>query len=273
MKRVVNLLTLKKTAALTIIIISTLSLAISLLIIIQAWRVKSTLTEKTVQGLTIVADTLSTTDQGLELVNDTLNNASSSISALADSTQTLTKNISNTTTTVSSFSSLFAIDIPDTIVNTQIAITSAQSTAVVIDGIMYTLDKIPGIGIDYNPEESLGSTLGSISESLASLPESLKDIGDDLKDTNASLITLQTDLTSTYINILAVNQNLNDAQNVVAQYQEKLDQFQSWADYGLLQAPNWIRLMVIGVTFMVVWIMVAQFSLLIQGVNLLKSTR
>lgn len=261
----------KKIASILMILISAFSLVACLFIIIQLWRAHDTLTDQLVDGLTLTNEMLETTDQGLILVNITLNNASSSINALAETTLTMGENISNTSSTLNAFSLLFVNDISYTIINTQTALEAAQTSAAVIDGVLTGLASIPLIGLDYNPERSLSVSLGSVAESLDPLSSSIEEIGSDLNTTSTSLETLRTDIEGMATYIYNIGQNLEDSREVVRQYQEQIDQLQSWMEQGILRAPSWVRFFILGVDFLIAWIMVSQVGLLLQGWTLYKS--
>jgi uncharacterized protein YoxC len=261
----------KKIIAVLMILVSIISLAASLFLIVQLWNNKAVLTEKLVGGLTSVSDTLTTTGEGLVVVDDTLGNISISISSLADTTLTLADNVNKTSTTIDSFSTLFTEEIPATITNTQTAIISAQTSAAVIDGVLTGLSNVPLIGLDYSPEESLSNALGEVAASLDALPRSIKGIGDDLDSTGTSLLTLQTDIQGISGNVSTISQNLDDAQDVVVKYQKQLDQLQTTVTQSIDQAPNWIKLAVWALTFFFVWMMVAQAGLLAQGIHLVTA--
>jgi archaellum component FlaC len=261
----------KKVAAIVMIIISTLSLVFSLILIFQIWKGRDAVTEKLVDGLTAVSNTLATTQEGLALVSDTLGNASTSIEGLANTTLTLADNVDKTSTTIESFSTLFTEEIPTTVSNTQAAILAAQTSAGVIDGVLTGLSNIPLIGLNYNPEKSLSTTLGLVAENLNPLPESIKGIGDDLSATSTSLTDLENDILGISANVDTISQNFLDAQEVVTQYQEQINQLQASLDRGIEQAPTWVSLAAWGMTFVIFWLMVAQAGLLMQGFQLVKS--
>lgn len=261
----------KKIIAILMILVSLISLAISLFLVFQLWKNQSMLSEKLVDGLTAASGTLTTTGEGLTVVNDTLSNASKSISALSDTTLTLADNVDKTGTTIDSFSTLFSEEIPTTITNTQAAIISAQTSAAVIDGVLTGLSGVPLIGLEYNPEQSLSASLGQVATSLDPLPSAIKGIGDDLGATGTSLDTLKTDIEGISGDVSAISKNLVDAQDVVSQYQKQIDQLIETIDQTVDQAPTYIRYAVLALTFVLVWLMVAQAGLLAQGFHLLTS--
>jgi septal ring factor EnvC (AmiA/AmiB activator) len=252
------------------IIVSILSLVISLFLIFQMWKSKDAVTERLVSALTAVSETLATTEEGLVVVNDTLGNASTSINALSGTTLTLADNVDKTSTTIDSFSTLFTEQIPQTISNTQTAIVSAQTSAAVIDGVLVGLSAVPLVGLDYDPETSLSTSLGVVAESLNPLPGSIKGIGDDLSATSTSLTTLESDIQNISTNVATISENLLEAQDVVKQYQKQINQLQATIEQSIEQLPGWINIAVWGLTFTIFWLMVAQAGLLAQGYQLIK---
>lgn len=263
--------TFKKIVAVLMILISIVSLAISLFMAVQLWKNKPVIAEKVVNGLTTASATLETTAEGLVVVNDTLGNASTSINTLADTTLTLADNVNKTSTTIDSFTVLFTEDIPATVTNTQAAILASQQSAAVIDGVLLGLSSVPLIGIEYDPQASLSISLGAIADTLEPLPGSIQGIGDDLDATGTSLVTLETDIQNISANVLEISKNLDDAQAIVEQYQEQIDQLRTTLQVSLDQAPNWINLAVWSLTFVLIWLVAAQLGLLVQGIHLVTS--
>jgi uncharacterized phage infection (PIP) family protein YhgE len=257
----------RKIIAVLMILFSIISLAVSAFFAVKLWTSQATLSEKLVDNLTQISETLTTTDRGLVVVNETLDNISGSVGTLSDTTLTLADNVNKTSSTIDSFGSLFNEDIPTTITNTQEAIFSAQLSAAVIDGLLSGLSNVPLIGLDYNPEESLSSALGDVADSLDPLPASIKGIGDDLDSMGSSMLTLQTDIQVISEDISTISKNLEDAQGVVTQYQAQIDQLESGVSSAIEQAPNWVKFMVWAVTFLLLWLMVAQVGLLVQGIR------
>lgn len=262
---------LKKIIAGLMILISIISLAISLFIIVQLWKNHASFTEKVVSTLTSTSQTLETTAEGLVLVNNTLGDASTSIKALSDTTLILATNVDNTSTTIDSFSVLFNEEIPTTITNTQTAIITAQTSAAVIDGVLIGLSNVPLIGIEYDPAESLSVSLGKVAASLEPLPKSIRGISDDLDAASTSLLALKDDLQGLSIDVLNLSLKLDNAQDIVEQYQGQLEKLQTTVNNGIDQAPNWIKMGVWGLTFLIIWLIVAQLGLLAQGIYLMTS--
>lgn len=261
----------RKIIAVLMILFSIVSLAVSLFFIVKLWDNRAEMTEKLVNNLTKFSETLITTDKGLVVVDETLDNVSVSVGTLADTTLTLADSVNKTSATIDSFGTLFIEDIPTTITNTQEAILSAQVSAAVIDGVLTGLSNVPLIGLDYDPQESLSSALGVVADSLDPLPQSIKGIGDDLDSMGTSMLTLQTDIQVISEDVTTISKNLEDAQIVVAQYQEQIDEIEISVNKGIEQLPNWVKYTVWALTFLLVWMMVAQVGLLTQGIHLINS--
>lgn len=261
----------RKVVAVLMILVSIISLAVSLFLIVKIWSNQAMWKEKAVENLTNFSTSIATTDEALVVINETLGNVSLSVSALSDTTLTLADNINQTSTTIDSFGTLFTEDIPTTITNTQQAIMSAQISAAVIDGVLTGLSNVPLIGLDYDPEQSLSSALGSVADSMNPLPRSIKGIGDDLESAGDSLLSLQTDVQIISEDISNISENLDDAQLVIIQYQKQIDQLEITLTDSIDRAPEWINYAVWAVTLLLVWMMVAQAGLLAQGIHIINS--
>jgi hypothetical protein len=178
---------LNKVLAISIILLTAIGILLSLFLVIQTWRLRMPVTERL---QTIASQTnaiLGTTEQGLEIIGEIVTNVYTSTTSLESSTTSLAQTSRDSSQFIGSIGSFLGEGLVNTITNTQIAINSAQSSAVVIDNILTAMSNIPFIGIDYNPTRPLNVALGEVSTSLDPLQGNLLGFETNLKTTQTSL--------------------------------------------------------------------------------------
>lgn len=262
---------IKKLGGAVLVFVSVASLLFSLYCLVQVWKLKEPLTEKLQAGLTLAGDTLKTTDEGLVIVEDALTNVSTSISSLETSTVAVAQSLHDSTLVLDSFSTLFGEDLPQVITNTQSSLANAQVSAGTIDGVLYTLSSVPFIGVKYEPATSLGASLNQVSVSLGAITPSLAEIRTGLNTANANLLGLEEQVISVSQDVSLISENLEEAQDVVDQYQTQLTTARGMVRDGQKALPNTMQTAAWLLTFAILWLAISQAGMLIQGVELLMT--
>jgi hypothetical protein len=138
------------------------------------WQVRAVMVANLENTLGLLEDTIKATGNALNVAEDSLGAATSSVDALATTIRTTGKSVKDTLPMIESLTKLTSEDLPATIETTQKALTSAQSSARVIDSTLGLLTTIPLLPLEpYDPQVPLGDSLGSVAKSLEPLPKSL----------------------------------------------------------------------------------------------------
>jgi uncharacterized coiled-coil protein SlyX len=242
---------------------------ISLFFLVQIWRLRQPVTDWVVTNLDLLYTTCSTTENGLMVIESTVANFSDTTTALETTTIAAAQSLHDTGLLVDTLSTLVGEELPTTITNTQTALSSAQTSAVVIENVLYGLASIPLIGINYSPEVPLSQALGQVSASLDALPGSLEDIQGDLDNTHTDLSLLEENLITINQNIQVINDNLTLAQGVIDDFQVQVRQLKTRLDNSRNSAPDWTRTGALILTIVVLWQGFSQASILVQGIDML----
>ncbi len=263
--------TLKRLTGVIMVLLAVASLLLSLYCLVQVWRLRQPLTEKALSAFDLVSTTLDTTEQGLTVVEGTLDNISLNVATLESATLGMAQSVHDAGLTVDSVALLVGEDLPSAITNTQNALSSAQTSALVIDNVLTALSRVPLIGIDYAPEIPLNLALSNIAVSLSGVPGALKNIEQNMVITGDNLVTLETQVTDISQKVKLINDNLTQAKSVVDQYQEEIAQFQELATSGRQSAPTWVTTAARFLTFLLIWLGISQLGLLVQGLQMFKA--
>ena len=252
--------------SLLLMIFASVFLLFDLYGLVQVWRLRPEVTTSLLTGLDTIDSTLKTTSAGLVTLDSALDNAKNMVNTLDNTTQALAGTLRDTRLMVAPITTLFSLDLPNTISSTQTSLASAQSSALLIDNIMTALTNIPLLSLgQYKPSIPLNVALGEVSSSLDNLSPSFSTIERSLKKTDLDLISLQVEITVIGDDIAQFKQNLVDAQEIVTQYQLLVESFQKQSETAHKVIPGWVNIATWVVTMILIWLGVTQVSVFLQG--------
>ena len=203
-------------------------------------------------ALLVLDSTLESSIENLDIIYTTLDN--------------LDTTFDNISVSLESSADLIGGDLRLTIIDTQVALSSAAVSAGIVDNTLRFLAAIPLIGADYRPEVPLSTSLENVSESLTDIPDAFTDFEQYISETAESMTLLQTDLSNLAGNINNYENDLEDARTVISEYvliiidlREKLSGFQN-------DIPNIMFLISFLITGGFFLLGVAQITTLRQGI-------
>ena len=253
-----------------IIWVTAIGLLLSIFFLIQIWRLRQPVTDKLRSAVNQTSDILQTTGDGLDLISQVIKNVYTSTLYLDDTTNALAQTIQSTSLFIDSAGSFVGEDLINTITNTQRTLDTAQASALVIDNILTTLSRVPLIGINYNPSLPLNTALGEVSKSLDPLQESLKGFQSNLGSTRTDMQEFKDQLLILDQNISAINKNLASSQAVIDDYRTQVSILTSWADDARTSLPVWVKTIFWILTIIILWLVLIQVGILLQGISLLS---
>jgi hypothetical protein len=258
-----------KALAILMVCVTTIGLLLTLFFLIQIWRYRQPVTDIFQSGLNQTSAILQTTGEGLGVIDQAINNVYSITLYLDDTTNAVAQTLQSTSLFIDSAGSFVGEDLINTITNTQSALDSAQASAVVIDNILTTLSQIPLIGINYRPSLPLNLALGQVSSSLDPLQGTLKSFQTNLETTQTNMEDFKTQILNLDQNIIAINKNLSSSQAVIVSYRSQVTSLQLWIDKAIISLPKWVNSISWILTIIILWLVMIQISILLQGINLL----
>jgi len=247
----------------SLVLLASASLLITLFAIIQVWRVRQPATATLQSGLEVISTTLQTTADVLNIADQSLETVYSSTVALENAVTTLAKAIDETTPLVNALTLLMRDDLPGAISSARLSLNAAQEGAKIIDAVLRVLTTFNPQA--YNPDVPLHTALGQVSDSLKGLPQSLSAMESSLSATQSNLSTMKDQINQIARNLHAINANLSHTQQVISHYQDTIATLQTRLAYIQVRLPFWVNLTAWGITFVLVWLGVAQIGLLLQG--------
>jgi len=261
---------IKRITGIILILAAVSGLLFSLAGLIGTWVLKPTVTGSLLSDVGTISDALSATSDGLQIASDSLSTSIDSVTALQYTVQATADTINTTTPMVETMATLARDDLPATITATQTSLLAAQESAKIIDGVLGALNNIPFISNNvYDPPVPLNVALADVSASLEGLPAALKTIDQSLETSGENLKSIQKDINLMAGNISTIKASLEDAQGVVDAYQGLVSDMQKRANHVEERLPGWITLLAVVMTFIFLWLGVAQIGLFLQGWDLL----
>ena len=206
------------------------------------------------------------TSDALLVLDSTLDSSIDNLDIIHTSLNNLDTTFDNISFSLESSANLIGGDLRLTIIDTQVALSSAAVSAGIVDNTLRFLAAIPLIGADYRPEVPLSTSLENVSESLTDIPDAFTDFEQYISETAESMTLLQTDLSNLAGNINNYENDLEDARTVISEYvliiidlREKLSGFQN-------DIPNIMFLISFLITGGFFLLGVAQITTLRQGI-------
>jgi methyl-accepting chemotaxis protein len=245
---------------------------ISLSGLVGVWVARPKVTKAVVSQVAMLKLTLEVTNKGLAVSQDSLTAIISSLETLQSTVQKTAGIVDGTTPFIDSLARLSADNLPKTVESLRRSLETAQQGARVIDDALRKVTNIPLLGDwlsdkGYNPTTPLDQGLGQVSEGINSLDETFQGITDNLTKTRASVEGVQQGIEQMGADIGQVKTNLQDANQVLADYQETtrsaLDFLNTWGD----RLPQLITLLAVLFSVLFIWIAATQFGLFLQGMD------
>ena len=258
---------LRKVLSFFIVCLTALGILISLFLLIQVWRYRQPVTEKLQTGVDQFSSVLQITDDGLVVIDQVIKNVYTSTTYLNTATFAFSETILSTGQFIDSAGTFVGSDLISIITNTQTALSSAEASAKVIDNILSTLAKVPLIGISYNPSLPLNAALGQVSSSLDPLQTTLKDFQTNLNSMRTNMQAFSGQITELNKNIQSIQSNLDQAMSTINKYREQIHTLKTGLTDVKTNLPGWIKIIAWVLTLVIVWLIIIQISLMLQGLS------
>lgn len=180
------------------------------------------------------------TDAGLVVLESTLEGAADNLDIISATLDNLNTTIDSISVSLGSSADLIGGDLRLTIIDTQTALSSAASSAVLIDNTLRIIAALP-LMPDYRPDVPLSISLEQVSESMDDVPEAFLNIELYIRETDDGMQLLKTDVTQLTSDMRTYENNLFDARTILTEYdliiddlREQLSDFRSYTATFLL---------------------------------------
>ena len=254
-----------------LIILSILGLLFSIFGIATVWLIKPNIQNSISITLESLENIRSNTDESLIIMQDTLDDSIINLSIIASTFENLDETVISITDSLESSATLIGTNLHFIIIDTQVALSSAASSAEIIDDTLAIIALIPFIGTDYQPDVPLHTSLEQVAGSLGEVPETLTTMEDSLMDTAENIGSLNENLKDMARNLSHYEEDLEEAKLVIDEYRVILNQINEQNETIRNQLPRLLTFAAVFTTGLLFWLGTAQIGLLLQGLIYLNS--
>ncbi|MDY6845694.1 MAG: hypothetical protein SVP52_00980, partial [Chloroflexota bacterium] len=256
-----------------LIVLSSLGLLFSVAGIILIWVFKPGL-QRNILGVSgSIEDTLSNTDQGLIVLDSALDNVNSNLEILVTTFDNLDGTINGISTSLDSSAVLVGDDLRQTLLETQIALSSAATSAELIDNTLSIIAAIPFSGAKYQPEVPLHISLENVAASMDDIPNSLETMEISLSATSEGLVLLKDDLSELSDDLAKFETDLVDAQDILVEYRRIITNTESQISNFNQNLPRNLTLIVLFISGTLFSLAIAQCIALFQGIAFVEGEK
>lgn len=261
---------IKRVFGLTLILAAAAAFIFSAFSLYELWHIKPAVTQKVTDVLTLFDQTLSITQDGLVVVGQGVQTTRTDVGSLQTGIQALAQTLHETGPMLDSLTSVTSKALPAVINSTQSSLAAAQNSAQIIDNLLLTVTSLPFLPLaPYKPDVPLHTALSQVSSSLNSLPSALDSINTSLNDGKANLGILEEQLNSMSETTQGIGNSLDNAQAIIDHYKSVNTQLKAQVETAQSNAANWITIAAWILSFLLVWLLIAQLGLGMLGMEML----
>jgi methyl-accepting chemotaxis protein len=213
-------------------------------------------------GLRTISESMASTSSSLRSASDVLDTASTTIISISDT-------VKDTKPLLESAADVVGDVGENTLEKTNQALASAQSAAQAVDGVLRGLAFLP-IGINYDPERSLGDSLADVADGLAPLPEGLIDISEKIQNTADGFDDISGGLDRTGSDIQDLSDNIRHLGERLGILSSSLEEQAETLDQLIERLPTIIWVSVILLELFVLSVVLAQVTVFVVGGRLYR---
>jgi len=243
---------------------------LSMTALFWVWRARQPTLELLTDTVDLLDQTLQTSSQLLDVTDTTLEMALSSLEITRVNLEDVATALRTTTQVTETTSRLIGQDLTSVVEKTQTALTSVRASALLIDDTLRIITRLPLIGARYAPEKPLGDSIAEVSSSLEEVPESLKEMGKGLSSASKDLDSIQVNLDALSSSLKKTSIQIDDAKTILSSYKAVLDNSKSGLSASKDRLVKGFAVVLWGISFFLVWLLIAQIGLALQGLDLLR---
>jgi methyl-accepting chemotaxis protein len=254
-----------RTVGIIFVITSILGVLISIVGIGTIWLVRPRIENSLTDAVNTINDTLHTTNKSLTVMGNVIELTKTNILTVETTIENLDETITGVSDSLDITAVLVGDDLRETIMETQTALTSASSSAKIIDNTLLFLASVPFIGVEYQPDVPLHTSLEQVAENLDDIPGSLESMEQTLSSTADGLDTFYVDLSLLAKDISSFEEDLSEAQVLLDEYHDIIEK----TEEKLVNLRENISLYSILLstfsTLLLFWMLIIHFSIFLQG--------
>jgi methyl-accepting chemotaxis protein len=254
-----------RTVGIVFVITSLLGLLISIVGIGYIWMVRPRIEKSLTDTLNTINDTLHTTNKSLTVMGNVIDLTKTNIQTIETTIDNLDETITDVSDSLDITAVLLGDDLRETIMETQTALTSASSSAKIIDNTLLFLASVPFIGVEYQPDVPLHTSLEQVAANLDDIPGNLESMEQSLSAAADGLDTFYVDLSQLSTDISSFEEDLSDAQVLLDEYHDIIEKTEDKLGNLRENISLYSVLLCAIITLLLFWMLIIHFSIFLQG--------
>ncbi len=210
------------------------------------------------------------TAEGLHTARTSLEEAQTTLSAIHQTLDGVTATVEGFSPALEAFHTLLGESLPAAIRTTQVTLQAAQTAAQTLDIFLYGLSQVPILSTFVRPPEvALHTAIGEVNSSLDNIPAALQDAQTGVQTASIENEKMESGLETISGQMSGIEEVVLNMKNVVDEYLLLVEDLQMKLLHLEKRLLTWLTIFRVLMTFILVWLGLAQISLLLQGWELL----
>ena len=239
--------------------------------IVMVWAVRPAIQSGLADGLALVRQTLGITSDGIKSIDSSLNDTEDNLVLIGASLSDLSVTLETVSSSLDTSAGLIGDDLRKTVIDTQVALNAAASSAEIIDDTLSFLAAIPILGANYQPNVPLHISLNQIATNMDEVPDTLETLETQLSDTASGLDAFSGDLVILSAEMAQYKTDVSGVQATLADYKLVLDDALRQIDKLQSTLSRGLTFVCIFLTGVLLWLGIAQVSVYLHGQTLAHS--
>lgn len=224
------------------------------------WIVKVQINESLQNIFSSLESVLATSKEGLVLINGSLQHAYESLETIESAVDGLESSIINLIPITDNTAEVIGNDLINIIVDAQSSLNSASAGSKIVDDTLKILATIPLLGLDFQPDIPLHTSLSILSSDLNDLPDNLLVIQSNIFQTSDSLDKLATSLLSLSNDLSEFKNEIENSRIVIANYELVFNDLEQ----SLITIRNstslWLTGISVLISILMIWLLLSQIT-------------
>ena len=255
---------------LTLMILSILGMLFSISGIVAVWVIYPRIRESASEILDSLETALMTSQDAFDLSDQAIEDLLLDFGIIKGSFDSLDTTLEGVSGSLDTSANLIGDNLKQTVIDTQTALESAASTAVLIDNTLDFLSRIPLLGVDYDPEVPLHISLEQVANNLEKFPDALDTIEGGITKTTDGLGALQINLSDLNNQIQDFSDDLEQTQVVILKFSDNIDVIKTQVESLNDNLGLYLTLSSLFISGLLFWSGLSQLIILNQGYIYLK---
>ena len=234
------------------------------------WRVLPVLSRSATEVVQLMDASLESSADLLDVLDVSLENVVATFSTAEDTLANTSAALNSTSVMAGSVGGLVGEGIGSLISQTHSSLSTVQASARLVDDTLFLVSKLPLLGARYAPETSLEESITGVTDSLDTMPAMLTEVQSSMEDTSVDIDALQADVDVLSGNLGEIKARLAEAQLILGNYKGIVSEAQDALEMVKAQLTGGIRLLGWVASAVMVWLLLAQLGLFLQGLSLLQ---